>query len=354
MNARDIIVIGASAGGLNPLRTVVSALPANLPATVFIVRHIGASSGSLLPEILERAGCLKATHACDGEQFKPGHIYCAPPDHHMMIEDQCVRLTRGPKENRSRPAVDPLFRSAALALRTRVVGVILSGALDDGTAGLWSVKYCGGITIVQDPSEAEFPGMPQSALNHVQVDYCLPLPEIAPTLVNLAKDPVGENGEALKANGLAIENRIAFGDFDALAVIERLGKLSGFTCPDCHGSLRELRHDNFIRFRCSTGHAYTAATLLAEQQETLENILSNSMRALEENVTLNDYLLNFARRTGQRVSTDAFLSTIESYRARLVQRILLNHDAPFTPFFHEDGSVKTESLLTAEEGRSKY
>ncbi|HKY26756.1 MAG TPA: chemotaxis protein CheB [Pyrinomonadaceae bacterium] len=331
MNARDIIVIGASAGALDALRKVISELPFDLRATVFVVRHTIASAESLLPEILERAGRLKATHPDDGERFKPGHIYCAPPDRHMLIEDGCVRLTRGPKENRFRPAVDPLFRSAALALRTRVVGVIFSGALDDGTAGLWSVKYRGGVTIVQDTHEAEFPSMPQSALNHVAIDYCLPIQEIAPTLVRLAKDPVEGNGHGVTASNLKIENRIAFGDFDALSSIERLGNLSSFTCPDCHGSMREIRQEEFIRFRCRTGHAYTATALLAEQNEMVENTLSNTMRALEENVALNDYLREHARRNGRRPGTDVFLSTAESYRARLIQRILLNHDAPFVP-----------------------
>ena len=351
MNARDIIVIGASARGLDALRKIISQLPYDLRATVFIVRHTSASTESLLPEILERAGYLKASHASDGERFQAGRIYCAPPDHHMMIEDDCIRLTRGPKENRTRPAVDPLFRSAALTLRTRVVGVILSGALDDGTAGLWCIKYRGGITIVQDPSEAEFPSMPQSALDHVAIDYCLSLLEIAPTLVRLAKDPVADNGEGFRATNLEIENRIAFGDFDALSRIDKLGELSSFTCPDCHGLLRELREGDFIRFRCCTGHVYTAATLLAEQQQIIENSLSSTMRALEENVALNEYVRGHALRSGHRLAANGFFSIAEGYRARLIQRILLHHDAPFIPSVHSEISngarVEAKQVLAA-------
>jgi len=334
MNARDIIVIGASAGGLNPLRKVISALPPGFRATVFVVRHLSANSHSILPEILERAGNLRATHPSEHERFKSGHIYCAPPDYHMMIEDDCIKLTRGPKENRARPAVDSLFRSAALALRTRVVGVVLSGALDDGTAGLWSVKHRGGITIVQDPREAEFPSMPQSALDHVTVDYCLPLEEIGPALVRLANDPVAENGEASMATNLGIENRIAFGDFEALTAIEKLGKLSRFTCPDCHSVLRELREGNLIRFRCYTGHAYTAATLLAEQDEILDNTLSNTLRALDDSVALSGYLRDCAQQTGHFLPADVLLSSRENYRAQLIQKLMLNHNAAVTHSVH--------------------
>src|SRR5947199_9158576 len=175
MSGHDIIVVGASAGGVEALVTLARSLKRNLQAAVFVVLHMPAQSPSLLPEILGRAGPLKAVQATDDMQIEPGHIYVAPPDQHMLMELGKVRVVRGPKENRHRPAVDPLFRSAALAYGPRVIGVILTGALDDGTAGLQAVKRRGGITIVQDPDEAFYPGMPLSALQHVQVDYTLPL-----------------------------------------------------------------------------------------------------------------------------------------------------------------------------------
>src|SRR5437016_12022670 len=195
MPGHDIIVVGASAGGVEALVTLARSLKRNLQAAVFVVLHMPAQSPSLLPEILGRAGPLKAVQATDDMQIEPGHIYVAPPDHHMLMELGKVRVVRGPKENRHRPAVDPLFRSAALAYGPRVIGVILTGALDDGTAGLLAVKRRGGIAIVQDPDEALYPSMPLSALANVEVDYRLPLSSIGPLLVHLASEQVEENGE---------------------------------------------------------------------------------------------------------------------------------------------------------------
>jgi two-component system, chemotaxis family, protein-glutamate methylesterase/glutaminase len=193
MPARDIIVIGTSTGGIEATKVLVGALPRGLKASLFIVLHIGADGLGLLPEILEQAGCLPASNAKNGEVFEPGHIYVAPPDHHLLLEQPChLRVARGPKENRFRPAVDPLFRSAAYAFGPRVIGVILTGGLDDGTAGLRSIKARGGTAIVQDPSEALAPSMPLSALRRVAVDYSMRLEEIAPLLVKLSRVPVEE------------------------------------------------------------------------------------------------------------------------------------------------------------------
>jgi two-component system, chemotaxis family, protein-glutamate methylesterase/glutaminase len=329
MNARDIIVIGTSSGGLEALKELVAQLPPDFPATIFVVRHIGETIETVLPQILEQSGHLTATLAAECEYFKRGHIYCAPSRHHMVIEDDRLRLTKGPKENRFRPAVDPLFRSAALALGTRVVGVILTGSLDDGTAGLAAIKHFGGIAIVQDPREARYPSMPQSALRNVHVDYCLPLREIAPLLVNLANDPVSSFFEHSVDENLLIENRIAFGDFDALASIDQLGDLSRFTCPACHGAMREIQQANPSRFRCSTGHAYTAASLLADQNVNLEDILSNTLRALEENVALADYLREYEREMCLPHEGTVLDLEAEKYRAHLIQMLLLHLNGPF-------------------------
>jgi two-component system chemotaxis response regulator CheB len=328
MNARDIIVIGTSSGGLEALKELVAQLPADFPATIFVVRHLSDTIETILPQILEQSGPLTATLASGSEYFKRGHIYCAPSRHHMVIEDGRLRLTKGPKENRFRPAVDPLFRSAALALGTRVVGVILTGALDDGTAGLAAVKHFGGIAIVQDPREARYAGMPQSALRNVHVDYCLPLREIAPLLVKLANDPVNSYFENSVAENLETENRIAFGDFDALASIDQLGDVSRFTCPACHSSMREIQPAHPVRFRCSTGHAYTAASLLAEQNENLENILSNTLRALEENVALAKYLREYEREMWLPQAETVPNVEAEKYRAHLIQMLLLHRNGP--------------------------
>jgi two-component system chemotaxis response regulator CheB len=168
MPKRDIIVIGTSAGGMETLIELFSRLPKKLAASIFVVCHISPYSSGVLPKVISRAGSLPAAHPTDREPIKPGQVYVAPPDHHLLIEDSVVRVTQGPKENRFRPAVDPLFRSAAYAYGPRVIGVILTGSLDDGTAGLWAVKERGGLAVVQDPDEALFDSMPLSALNNVQ------------------------------------------------------------------------------------------------------------------------------------------------------------------------------------------
>ena len=185
MLGKDIIVIGASAGGVEALKVLVGELSATLPASIFIVMHTSPYSPSILPEILSRSGALPASHAVDGERIHRSNIYVAPPNHHLLLEPEIVRVTQGPKENHARPAIDPLFRSAALAYGSRVIGVILTGGLDDGSSGLWTVKKLGGIAIVQDPQDAVIPSMPQSAMRQVKVDYCFPIRKIATLLVQL-------------------------------------------------------------------------------------------------------------------------------------------------------------------------
>ncbi|MHB8597769.1 MAG: chemotaxis protein CheB [Ktedonobacteraceae bacterium] len=194
MPEHDIIVIGASAGGVEALITLTATLPPNLQAAVFIVLHIPAQSPSMLPDILNRAGSLKVVSATDNAKIEYGHIYVAPPDFHLLVESEHIRVVSGPRENRHRPAIDPLFRSAASAYGSRVMGVILTGSLDDGTAGLQAIKRCGGLAIVQDPQDALFPSMPLSALANVQVDYTLPLAQIGPLLGNLSHESTSAEG----------------------------------------------------------------------------------------------------------------------------------------------------------------
>src|SRR5215831_3611507 len=208
MPTRDLIVIGGSAGSLDVLKMLVGDLPPDLPAALCITRHITAHAPNILPKILAKNAMLPTTSAVNGEELCPGHIYVAPPDHHLLVAPGHIRVTRSPTENRFRPAIDPLFRSAALAYGRRVVGVILSGALDDGTAGLWAVKQRGGIAIVQDPQEAQHASMPQSAMTYVPVDYCLPAADIAPFLVRLVQEVVEEEGATPVPEELKIETRI--------------------------------------------------------------------------------------------------------------------------------------------------
>lgn len=198
VSRHDIIAIGASAGGVEALTKLVRGLPKDLPAAVFVVVHIPASGTSLLPQILSAQGTLPAVQAVDGQAVEPGRIYLAPPDHHLLLEDSRMRCRRGPRENRTRPAIDPLFRTAAQAYGPRVAGVVLSGTLQDGTAGLSAIKQAGGVAVVQDPQEALFPSMPESALRRVPVDYVLPVPEISPLLARLARPPQDGSGPSQK------------------------------------------------------------------------------------------------------------------------------------------------------------
>ena len=293
MPGHDIITIGASAGGVEALKKLTRALPADLPAAVFVVLHVGAQSPPLLPSILEKSGVLPVFTAADNMPFKHGCIYVAPADFHMLVERKRLRVVRGPKENRHRPAVDPLFRSAAWAYGPRVVGVVLTGMLDDGTAGLWAVKSCGGVAIVQDPVDAEFPGMPNNALINVQVDHCLPLAKIAPLLDRLAREPVSTTPRAAVPEPIKTET-----EFTKMAAniedMSRLGAPSVFTCPSCHGAIWELEDGGLLRFRCHTGHAFSPESLLAEQADGLEDVLYSALRALEEKAVA-------LRRIGERL-----------------------------------------------------
>jgi two-component system chemotaxis response regulator CheB len=287
MRGRDIVVIGTSAGGVEALSTIVAGLPADFPASVFIVLHTSPQSPGVLAAILDRAGPLPARYAADRERIAPGRVYVAPADQHLVIEPTRVRLTRGPKENRFRPAVDPLFRSAAQTYGPRVVGVILTGSLDDGTSGLLAIKQLGGAAVVQDPREAFAPSMPESALEHVEVDYCLPLREIAPQLVRLANSQADEGeGVSEVPERMEIEVKIASEGKATEADVLKLGEPSLYACPECHGVLLRMEEGSFLRFRCHTGHAYTLDALLSEMEEKIEDTLWNAARAIEEYVML--------------------------------------------------------------------
>jgi two-component system chemotaxis response regulator CheB len=289
---RNVIVIGASAGGVEALRTLVSRLPVDLPATVLVVLHIPAYGGSVLPAILSRSGPLPARHPDNGDPLEEGTILVAPPDHHLVVNDSHVLLTRGPTENGHRPAIDVLFRSAARSLGSRVVGVVLSGVLDDGTAGLVAVSGRGGATVVQDPEDAIYPGMPRSALEHVEIDHVGSAAEIADIVVRLSKEE--RSDVELPASGLMeVEADLAMMDDDAMNQPERPGRPSGFSCPDCNGVLFEIHDGELVRYRCRVGHAWSAETLLGEQAQQLDSALWMALRGLEEKAAL-------ARTMGQR------------------------------------------------------
>jgi two-component system chemotaxis response regulator CheB len=327
MPGKDIVVIGASAGGIEAVRKIVAGLPPDFAGSLFVVVHTAADAPGVLDVVFGNAGPLPAILADDGERIVPGRIYVARPDHHLLIEPGRVRLTRGPKENRFRPAVDPLFRSAAQTYGPRVVGIILSGGLDDGTSGLWAVKQLGGTAIVQDPHEAPAPSMPQSAMTHVRVDHVLRVNEIAPLLALLAVTPAdAQEGDRLMPEEVAIEVKIAKEDEAKEAGVLTLGEPSTYACPECHGVLLQLKDNVPPRFRCHTGHAYTMESLLSEMSDAIEDSLWNTIRALDERVMLMRQAAEHLREA--HGDGAAFLRRAEEAqrRADLVRQAVLPHD----------------------------
>ncbi|QGW81878.1 chemotaxis protein CheB [Variovorax paradoxus] len=273
------IFIGASVGGVYAMLDLVAELPAGFPAPIFFVQHIGAHR-SHLASLLNDRGPNRAVEAQQGDVPAAGTIYIAPPDHHMLLEGGVVRLTRGPKEHHARPAIDPLFRSAALDYGPRAVGVVLTGRLDDGSAGLRAIKDCGGIAVVQDPAEAHEPSMPQSAMAAVQVDHVVALRGMGQFLFQLAQPrrelPAWEPSAALRR-----EYAVALGE-RTVENLKVIGEASMFSCPDCGGVLFELHDKHPVRYRCHTGHAFSARSLAATQEQVTDAALWTSLRTMQE------------------------------------------------------------------------
>ncbi|MEH2123788.1 chemotaxis protein CheB [Nostoc sp.] len=289
MFEHNIIVVGTSAGGVEALTYLVKHLPPDLNAAVIIVLHISSHGTSVMAEILSRAGKLPVSQAQDGEAIVHGSIYVAPPDYHLLVEPGYLRLTRGAKENRCRPAIDPLFRSAAQTYGQRVIAVLLTGLLDDGTAGLMAVKMRRGVAIVQNPEDALYPDMPRNAIENLEdIDHILPLSDIPSTLVALVNTAMEVQPENPVPSEMEFESQIVQLSLEAVENVgNRPGKPSTFGCPDCGGTLWELEEGNLLRFRCRTGHAYSAKTLLAMQSDNVEDALWIALRALEEKASLS-------------------------------------------------------------------
>jgi two-component system chemotaxis response regulator CheB len=296
MTGHDIIVIGASAGGVETLSKLVGQLPADLPATIFVVQHVSATASGYLAQILGRAGPLPVTLARDGERFQRGHLYVAPPDHHLLVKPDRMCVTRGPRENRVRPAIDPLFRSAAVAYGARVVGVILTGLQDDGTAGLLAVKRCGGVAIVQAPDDALYPEMPLSALAQVEVDHCLPLSKIGAVLYRLVYETPAPTPPIPR--DIPAEVGITIHPGDTTSREEELGTLAPLACPECGGPLWELHNDRLQRYRCRLGHAFTDTSLLAGQTDVIETALWTAVRTMEERARILTLMTHKRRELG--------------------------------------------------------
>jgi two-component system chemotaxis response regulator CheB len=291
----DIIVIGASAGGVAALRTLIGGLPADFPAAVFVVLHIGPTSH--LADILDRQAAVPVRQAGNGDRIEAGCVYVAGPGAHLLLHDGHMMLRRGPRENMSRPAIDPLFRSAAVSFGGRVIGALLSGALNDGTAGLHAIKRCGGTAIVQDPADAAVPEMPANALRYVDVDYVVPVAQMPALLGRLAAEPAGATPQ-IPAD-LRLEVIIAAQQTSGMGTQDALGTPSRLSCPECGGVLWEIEDKGPLRYRCHVGHAYTADAALAAQAIKIEETLAALERAHNEHGALARRMAAEARRKGR-------------------------------------------------------
>jgi two-component system chemotaxis response regulator CheB len=281
-----IIVIGTSAGGLDALTKLVSQFHDNFPIPILVVQHISADAiGNVLLDALNKSGNLICEHAKNGTRLSPGHLYLAPSDHHLMVDvDSKLLVTKGAHENRSRPSIDPLFRSAGIEFKNKVIGIILTGYLDDGTAGMKVIQRCGGICIVQDPADAQYPDMPKNVLNQLKVDHRVPISEMGGLLYELLAKKPGKQKRIPK--DILIEAEIAKQVLSDLPSVNALGIQVPFNCPGCGGVLWQMDQDSSKRYRCHTGHAYTAASLLAEQTRKIEETMWVALRMFEERKNL--------------------------------------------------------------------
>lgn len=354
---RELVVVGTSAGGIEALQQLLRSLPMNFDAALLTVLHTSSHAGSLLPQILQRGSPMPVVHPADGEILRKRHVYIAPPDFHMIVEGNLLRVVQGPRENLHRPAIDPLFRSAAAFWGRRVIGVILTGSLDDGTSGLMVVRARGGAAIVQDPATAMYSSMPASALEQVPDAQVLPLGDIPAALQELIRqplpdrDPVENGAGAVEAQS---EKEIRFAEFN-MSEIENenhLGRPSSFGCPDCGGVLWELDEKSFLRFRCRVGHAFTARHLGAEQRQAVETALWSALRALEETASLYRRMANRAIYDQYQATSCRFeeRATNMNENARVLREFLLRVNREQDRFEAAGALESEETGAPSEEG----
>jgi two-component system, chemotaxis family, protein-glutamate methylesterase/glutaminase len=340
LRPRDIVVIGGSAGSIGPLKLILRSLPSDFPASIFVVVHISADSPTMLATLLSNASHLSALHPQDHEKIQHRHVYIARPDHHLTIEGTTIRVLRGPRENRHRPAIDPLFRTAAREYGPRVIGVVLSGLLDDGSAGLYAIKQRGGVAIAQDPSDAVWKSMPSHAIEYAKPQHVLPAGDIASLLSELVRGREGEttmprvtttkkNSSATKNHKPKSEAALGKADAnrDAAYVEESEGTPSVFACPECHGVLWELKDGKMVRFRCRVGHSFGTESLRKELSTASESALWAAVRALEEKSA-------FQRRLSETMGHDKKISSrlidqssADATNANLIRDMIFQHDS---------------------------
>jgi two-component system chemotaxis response regulator CheB len=296
---RNIVVIGASAGGIEALLALFKALPSDTCASYLVVQHLSPHYASELDRLLRSSTSMSVAFAKDQQRIMPDTVYVAAPDRHLLIEGDRIRITHGPKESRFRPAIDTLFRSAALAFGPRVIGVVLTGSLDDGTAGLWQIKDRNGLAFVQDPRGAAYRSMPDSAIENVATDFIGSIDELASRIAWEVGQDLPLPMAASPGHILQVETAVALGDRGMQAGVMELGKASKYTCPECHGVLVQIEEGRFVRFRCHTGHAYSLKSLLTEVNDAVDTSLWSTIRAIEERILILEQLAELADSNGQ-------------------------------------------------------
>jgi two-component system chemotaxis response regulator CheB len=323
MGNRDIIAIGGSAGATAPLKQILGRLPVDLPAAVFVVLHIPAQGIGILSTVASAAGKLPVRQATDGMIIENGNVYLAAPDHHLLIDASHITLGRGPRENMARPAIDALFRSAALHFGPRVIGVVLSGLLSDGAAGLNAIKRCGGIALVQDPQDAISDEMPLRALEETTVDLCVPGARLGDVLADLARESPGTMLPI--PPDIRLEVEIAAGERLGTDRLTKIAEPAALTCPSCGGVLSAIKSGHPLRFRCQVGHAYTADALAKSQEGRVDEALRVALRIIEERAELVHRMAMDARQSGRAAVAEMYAARSAEYReyADMIRRVVL-------------------------------
>lgn len=341
----NLVVIGGSTGSIEPLKTILNLLPANFAAAVLVVIHIPSNSTGVLATVASAAGPLPVKNAEDGELIKPCHIYLAPANHHLLTRDGRLKLGRGPRENLVRPAIDPLFRSAALSHGSRVIGVILSGMLNDGASGLATIKKAGGIALVQTPTDSIASDMPLAALEATPVDLSAPAVDLAKALIRFVQEPAGPSAPV--DNNVRLEIEIAAGGRSNTQVLGEVAHATTLTCPDCGGVLSEVDGSLPLRFRCQVGHAYTAKALLSEQEDSVDEAMRVALRIIEERATLVGKMSSDAVKTNRLGMAEMYQSRADEYRnhAELLRKAILKSMEP-------DKKVEEDAKIVDFSGKS--
>jgi two-component system, chemotaxis family, protein-glutamate methylesterase/glutaminase len=349
---RDIVVIGASAGGIEALKELISRFPGDLPASLFVVVHFPEQATSFLPKILAGSSHLLTAHALDGEPILPGRVYIAPPNHHLQLNNGKINLETGPREHGFRPAIDRLFNSAAHVFGNRVVGVILSGSLHDGVAGMHSIHRKDGVTIAQDPDEAAFPSMPRSAIERDHVDFILPISSIANKINELARNSFSAGGERVTKDLETSQERLPIQDskiiredVQAFEQAEDSPHRTIISCPDCGGVLWELRNGNLIKYECQIGHVYSEDSLLTEQGNVLENALWSAVRVLEQRAALIARLAMYAEQNGHQHSAERFRKNSDEaeHNADVIRQLIQRESFISLPISVADGELEGDN-----------